>query len=147
MMKESTKKVHLLKFKVQVKTSDIEEGECRKPSKCMEKLAVERALKELFPHEKQNHRVRVHAGATTFNAKGYRWHAIQHRIDKSALIKFDKKQAVEPHSYTLEAQRKSKLVKATPTRRRQINAARKRRIAAGRPDKRYTMHDRVVGYA
>ena len=147
MMKESTKKVHLLKFKVQVKTSDIEEGECRKPSKCMEKLAVERALKELFPHEKQNHRVRVNAGFTTFNAGGYRWRALQHRIAKAALIQFDKKHPVDPHSYTLQAQREAKLVQATPTRRRQINAARKRRIAAGRPDKRYTMHDRVVGYA
>jgi len=146
-MKLHTRKVEWFKFKVNVKPVDIETGECRKPSKCMEKLAVERSIKELFPKDKQNPRVRVNAGFTTFNAGGYRWRALQHRIAKAALIQFDKKHPVDPHSYTLQAQREAKLVQATPTRRRQINAARKRRIAAGRPDKRYTMHDRVVGYA
>jgi hypothetical protein len=146
-MKESIKKVHTFKLKVSVSQADIEEGECRKPSRCMEKLAVERALEKMFPNARGSHHVKVHAGATFFNVSGYRWMCVQHRIAKAALIQFDMKRTVSPHSYTLEAQRKSKIQATTSERRKQINAARHARIAAGRPDKSYTMHDRVVGYA
>src|SRR6516225_1147917 len=98
-MKESIKRVHTFKLKVSVSQADIEEGECRKPSRCMEKLAVERALEKMFP-----------------NASGYRWMCVQHRIAKAALIQFDMKRTVSPHSYTLEAQRKSKIQATTSER-------------------------------
>jgi len=157
-----TKKIETVSVTVQVIARDIHEGECGMPGKCMEKIAIERALREIDP-KGGDHKVRIDAGIIKFNLGGYRWSVPTPMKPKRALLMFDKEEEarkralergevfvskVKPHSWRLEAIKGSKIMPFTAERRMQVNEARRRRIAAGIPDRtNYDLHKRVVGLA
>lgn len=149
-MKMLKKTQHMVRFHVKVTQGDITEGECRLAHRCMERVAIIRALREIDPDVPSNS-VRVDAGHIKFVLKGYRYKADTPRIAKESLILFDHKQFgpvyVKPHSYWVTAAQTSKVVKSTAERKEQINAARHARAAAGNPDKQYVkLKERVIGF-
>lgn len=150
-MKTSLKKIEVLKFGVDVSQSDIDQGACQEPRRCMEKVAIARTLMQQHPRlSDADLRVRVDAGHVRFNLHGFRWVGDTPVVARRALIRFDAKKKVEPHSFILTARRTSKIKPQSAERKTQINAARRARIKAGQPDKVYTRHTlrkRVVGYA
>lgn len=159
-MRTRTKKIEQVAFKVNVLAKDISEGLCGLPGKCMEKIAIERVLRAKDP-KGGDHHVRIDAGTVKFNLFGYRWRGIPPKIAKRSLIQFDKEEKarrkarkkgeeftskVQPHEYRLEAQKTTKIVPFTAERMKQVNAARNRRAAEGRPDRKdYNLRKRVVG--
>jgi hypothetical protein len=160
-MRTSTRKVELLKYTVYVSQADIDGGECCDANRCMVRVANERKLR-LDDPSMTNHHSRVDAGHIRFNYKGYRWMADTARIAKANLILFDKERRqktkakrkgqsfqskVEPFAFTVIAERKGKIKPTTPKRKEQINTARRKRAEEGQKPKRYTLHQRVVGFA
>lgn len=148
MVKRRRTTIEMIEFDVAVIAEDIESGECRLAHRCMEKLAVARALNDVFPDETSHH-VRIDAGHIRFNADGHRWIANTPKIARRALIEFDHKRPVRPHSYKLTAQRTTKILPNPRKRQDQINTARRKRIAAGVPDKTYTaqsLRKRIIGF-
>ena len=148
-MKYHKRSVKVFSFLVRTRQQHIEEGKCRLVHKCMEKLAIEEALQQIFPHEHDSHRVRVDGGHISFNAAGYRHRADTPRIATASLIKFDQRKPVAPHQYTVTAYRTTRIQQHSSERQTEINKARRERVAAGSPDKRYerqTLHKRVVGF-
>jgi hypothetical protein len=155
------KTIHVLRVRVVVTQHDIDGGECGLPGKCMEKIAIERALRNLDP-KGGDHRTRVDAGVVKFNLHGYYYEAKTPKIAKRALIQFDKEMLarkraqaagekfiskVQPHRYTIEAEMGRAIVPMTLERQKKVNAARKKRILEGRPDKKiYTLRQRVIGF-
>jgi hypothetical protein len=144
-------RIRVLILQVDVTADDIAKGECRIPSKCMEKVAIARSMIEKFGNltDAQLH-VRVDAGHINLNWEGYRRVADTPKIAKASLIRFDQKKPVAPHSYTLHFRRTTKVVKVSRDRQDQINERRRVRASNGAPDKvanRLTLHRRVVGYA
>jgi hypothetical protein len=126
----------------------------------MHKIAIERELRNLDP-KGGDHKVRIDAGDIRFNFQGYRYRAHVPRVAKLALIQFDKERKtraraerqgakfvskVEPHRYRVEAVKGAKIQPFTRERQEQINEARRRRVAEGRPDKqKYDLRYRVEG--
>lgn len=159
-MKTQLKTVETIKLRIKVQHRDIEGGKCCLVAKCMEKVSIERALRDLDP-KGGDHKVRVDAGVVKFNLRGHHWHGILPKMPKVKLVQFDKERKarmkaerqglkfvskVEPHQYTLEAQKGSAIVPFTRERQEQVNEARRRRVAAGKPDKhRYDLRYRVEG--
>jgi hypothetical protein len=150
MVKRRKKTVETLKLDVRVIKDDISNGECRRATRCMEKVAIARSLSKAFPDESpQKFHVRVDAGHIRFNVDGYRWQADTPKIAKAALIKFDHKLSVLPHNYTIVATRGGKITPMTAERQKQINMARAERIKQGRPDASYkdlTLRQRIIGF-
>ena len=152
MARVKTTTVATMKFRVNVNQGDIDNGECRIATCCMEKVAVTRALKKEFniPDEDVHHlHVKVDAGHIKVNDGGHHWEATTPKIAKASLIKFDRKKSVEPHSYIVTATRGNKIAPMTAERRKQINLARAKRSAEGKPDREYkdiTIRKRIVGY-
>lgn len=154
MVRHGRRHITTLKVRVETKQEDIDEGECKLITKCMEKIAIARALTnqlELKPDEVTKLHVRVDGGHIKFNYDGYRWEANTPTKAKNALIRFDRdKSLVRPHTFTIIATRTNKVLPFTDERRDQINKARAERAKRGMPDKAYstpTIHERVVGYA
>ena len=146
-----TSKIETFKFKVHVTQADIDHGECRVATRCMEKVAIARTLMNEFRGKSDAEmRVRIDAGHIKFNLRGARWIADTPKIAAFSLKKFDRREPVEPHSYVVTA-RKTGIIRKTPRDRQdQINTARRARIRAGMPDKVYqrkTLRKRVVGFA
>ena len=154
------KTVETANFKVSVIKRDIEDGKCGLSAKCMHKVAIERALRSLDP-KGGDHRTKVDGGKIKFNLNGYRWEAMSPKVVKMTLIKFDRERKarakaeraglkfeskVEPVTYRVEAIRKNKVEPFTRERQEQINEARRRRVAAGKPDKKkYDLRYRIEG--
>ena len=159
-MTVQTKTIDTLRFKVSTQQADIDGGKCGRVHLCMEKIAVERTLRKLDPRG-GDHKVRIDAGILKFKLGGYRWTAITPKQAKRALIMFDKERKarakaerlgepfvskVKPHSFQVEAHKGSKIQQNTRERMDQVNAARRKRVAEGRPDKRsYDLRYRVEG--
>ncbi|MGY3278160.1 hypothetical protein [Bradyrhizobium sp. S3.7.6] len=144
-----TKTIHTMKVQVGVTSIDINDGECRVATLCMEKVAIARALKTMFPNEPAHKlHVRVDAGHIKFNIAGYHWRADTPAAAKKALIDFDRNVEVRPHKYTFTATRLGKVQPMSRDRQIQINVARDRRKAEGKPDKIYNaaIRKRIVGY-
>lgn len=147
-----TKTVTTMKVRVNVNQGDIDNGECRIATRCMHKVAVTRALKKEFNVADEDVRhlhVKVDAGHIKFNHGGHHWESPTPKIAKASLIKFDRKKPVEPHSYVLTAIRGNKIAPMTVERKKQINLARAKRAAEGRPDRGYsdiTIRKRIVGF-
>jgi hypothetical protein len=150
-----------MEFMVDTTQEDIDGGVCRLPHKCMERVAITRALWRHFHALSENNHVRIDAASIRFNHNGYRWEGMTPKTPKYFLILFDlafdkygnkipeKYAKVVPHRYKVIAQRLRKLVRNSPDRQRQINDARRARIEAGIPDKSYrqmTMKERIVGH-
>ncbi len=161
-MRIHSKTVETLTVPVRIITRDITDGLCGLPGKCMEKIGIERGLREIDP-KGGDHKVRIDAGIIKFKLAGHRWTAPTPKIAKVSLIQFDKEEKarnrarkdgeafeskVKPHQYKIVATRGEKINPMTPERQKQINAARTKRIAEGRPDRTsYNLHKRVVGLA
>lgn len=167
-MTSQTKTVEIMTLEVVVSPSDITEGKCLLPRQCMEKIAIERALRNLDAKERgvktsdRDHHVRIDVGAVKFNRKGWRWEAATPTKAKKALIQFDKevhirKRAEEkgepfvskvvPHRYVLKA---TKTTPIKPQTEEQAAASRRRRAklkSEGRSYKRTQPYHRlrVVG--
>lgn len=147
MVKTRKREIEDIKIPVSVCNKDIQEGACRDPHRCMEKLAIFRALTAMLG-EGQFDRLRLDGAQIKFNYHGYRWAATTPKTAKISLIKFDAKKPVEPHRYTVIAIKGTRIQKLSAERQHQINLARKARIAAGTPDKKpsaSSLHQRVVG--
>jgi hypothetical protein len=147
--------------------ADILEGidGCRDASKCMERVSITRALLEKYDVSPHETRVRIDAGHTKFNFKGYRWQADTSKVQKNALIRFDdlitklKRQrvpaekiekmvldAIPDHSWKFKAMKGTKIIPPTKARQEQVNQRRRERIAAGEKPKHYTLRKRVIGF-
>jgi hypothetical protein len=117
----------------------------------MEKVAIARTLMTKFRGKSDAElRVRVDAGHIRFNLRGCRWVADTPKIARNSLIRFDRKEGVKPHSYTVVARKIATIKKIPRERQDQVNTARRARIRAGQPDKVYgrkTLRKRVVGFA
>jgi hypothetical protein len=157
-------------FNVKTELSDILSIEgCRKVEKCMERIAITRALLDTWGIPGHTSRVKIDAGTINFNKDEYRWEAKTPRIPKKYLILYDKiisrmrkqKKSVEeikaeltakipPHEYKVIAIRGTKIIKPSRERQNQINEARRvrerRRKEEGRPVTHYTLRDRVIGF-
>jgi hypothetical protein len=155
-----SKTVETITFPVKVIQSDITQGKCGLISRCMHKVAIERALRLKDPRG-GDHKVRIDGGNFRFTLRGHKWRGMTPVKVKQTLIVFDKERkkrekaerdglpfasAVTPHSYRLEAVRGEKVQAFTRERMDQVNAARNRRKAEGRPDKtKYDLRHRVEG--
>lgn len=146
-VKMKQQKIETFTFAVKVVREDIEVGKCLDPHRCMEKVAIARALTEEFGEGKVE-RLRIDGAQIKFNLNGYRWHATTPKKAKISLIAFDAKRPVAPHQYAVTAIKGTRIQKASAERQHQINLARKARIAAGTPDKKrvgHSLRQRVVG--
>jgi len=159
-MKAKTQKLETLEFEVPIKQEDIDKSNCLKANSCMIRVAVERMLRSMSG--KANHHTRVDAGHATFHWQGYRYIADMPKRGKANLIKFDaedkaRKKAkkageefvssVKPFVLKFKGRKVAKLPKNTAARREQVNAARRARVAGGQKQERYTLRDRIVGFA
>lgn len=127
---------------INVTAHDIEEGKCRDPNKCMIKLAVARAID--IPHGY----IKVDAtGVSITRRTDYREKAFLTHNALINMLRFDQKQQVKPFKFKLVFHKTSKVYKASEQRKAQVNAARHKRKAEGRPDKKYNLHQRVAGIA
>jgi hypothetical protein len=160
MIKLKVKSIETVRVQVHVLQRDIDGGKCMLISLCMHKVAIERALRDLDP-KGGDHKVRCDTGLVKCNLSGHRWHGILPRTPKLALLQFDKERRarakaeregrafvskVKPHRYILEIQKGAAVLPFTRERQEQINEARKRRVAAGKPDKkRYDLRYRIEG--
>jgi hypothetical protein len=161
-MRTSTKTVHIKRFKVEVKAHHINDGACRNANKCMIRLAVEAALRELEPDE-PNHWTKVANGRLTFHSGGWHWKAELAKVALRNLIEFDKEEKarlqakldgaaflskVRPFAFTVEAHRGGRKEKPTPERAARIREMRRIRIVERREKPRlYTLKKRIVGCA
>jgi len=164
--KTTTRQIETLSFPVQLTAEDKVEGKACNPRRCAYKLSGQRALYNLFPHEKHHHRVKVDASGIRFIHGGYRYVAPLPSKVKRNMIRFDgslrcrkckqldegfcPKHDFKPHQFTVDAVRERKVVKQKHSKKRQkqINVARRKRIAKRGPDQVYRLlHNRVVGLA
>lgn len=152
--KIQARKIYTCKVAVAVTDKDICDGKACDPLHCMHKVAITRAIAKQFNLPEDEYRklhVKVANTGIRFNLNGYRWSAIMPNRAMNNLILFDdqeKRHLVKPHSYTITATRGSKVIPFTRERQEQINAARRERARAGRPDKTYTaptIRQRIVG--
>ena len=121
-MRLITRKIEQFKFKVDVTQGDIDTGQCRLASKCMEKVAIARTLMNEYGGKSDaDLRVKVDAGHIKFNLRGYRWLADTPKIAKDNLIRFDRKDPVKPHNYIVVANRRTKVVPPSPERQARVN--------------------------
>jgi hypothetical protein len=147
-LKIKTKTVETIRQQVTTLQSDIVAGKCGLIWLCMHKLAIERMLRDLDP-KGGDHKVRIDGGTFRFHLGGYRWEGITPKPVKRSLIQFDKERKpkeraerlgipfeskVKPQTYWIEAQKQGKIEPFTAERQKQINEARHRRKAEGRPD-------------
>jgi hypothetical protein len=155
-----TKTVETMSFAVETSATDIQNGRCGLVAACMEKVAIERKLRKLDPRG-GDHKVRIDGGQIRFNLGGYKWVAPTPKTAKVSLILFDRERKararaerqgqafrskVQSHNYRIEAIRGNKIRPLTRERQEQINEARRRRAAAGKPDKKkYDLRYRVEG--
>jgi hypothetical protein len=126
----------------------VAEGAFCRPDKCWHKLEIASTLNRWDPTGK--HHVRVDAGHIKFNLWGWRYVADSPRHVKRTLLLFDKKRydEIRIRNYTLRCRRTTRIMPLTDERKEQINQARYKRIAAGKPDRSYpSMRDRVVGFS
>ena len=147
MVKIRKQEIVTFSFIVGVTGRDIDEGKCRDPHRCMERVAIQRALESLLGEGKVE-RLRLDGAQIKFNYDGYRWAATTPKTAKKKLIEFDHNRPVGPHHYKVIVIRGTKIQKANPQRQEQINRARRARVAAGTPDKKHTaasLHARVIG--
>jgi hypothetical protein len=160
-MFDSTKKIHHVKIKVHVTQRDIDDSDCRDARSCMIRNATERELRKLDTSVSHHH-TRVDAGHIKANIFGYGSKADMPKKGKDMLVLFDSEQArrrmalkdgvkfesaVKPFTLTLDFERGAKVQKFSRARQEQVNAARRKRTAAGQPQKRYTLRQRIVGFA
>lgn len=159
-IKLRSKTIETIAISVDVRQRDINEGKCGLKAHCMHKVAIERTLRNIDP-KGGDHRVRVDNGHVIFNLRGHHWRGDLPKRAGQNLLQFDHERnarakaerngvefvsKVVPHSYRLEMERRGAIKPLTRERQEQINEARRKRIAAGKPDKKkYDLRYRVEG--
>lgn len=132
-------KKYPIRVKVDVLQQDIDEGKCKNPNLCMDKLAIKRAIK--CPHGY----IKVANGRVSITRRpDYRERADlpQKAIDMIALFDENPK-AVKPHSFWLTFRKTTKVVKRDKER---VNKNRRENNQPSRYRK-YNLHERVAGLA
>jgi hypothetical protein len=159
-LKIKAKTVETIKVTGKVIQRDLIEGKCGLISKCPARIALERTLRNLDP-KGGDHRVKIDGGNVSFNLQGYRWRGLAPKELKRPLIQYDKERVareraerlerqfeskVKPFTFTVEAHKGAKILPFTRERQEQINEARRKRVAEGKPDNRkYDLRYRVEG--
>lgn len=126
---------------IDVMQCDIDNSVCRDPAKCMEKVAIARALQKIDPGK--DHKVRIEAGVVKFNLWGWRWRGWTPQVARASLLQFDSEekvrlraqkngeifisQVIEPHKYRLVAERTTEIVKRKPFTKAELARHRKNR--------------------
>jgi hypothetical protein len=125
------------------------DGQCD-PRNCWHYVGINKKMDEIAPGER--HQVKVDAGHIKVNYHGWRYVADTPRHVKRSLMLFDKGhyEALRVREYSLRFRRTTKIIEqdnSSPERKAQINAARRKRIAEGKPDKVYNLRKRVEGFS
>src|SRR5262252_7260123 len=133
------------RVRVSVTALDIKWAKGCDPNKCMIKVATARAIN--VPHGY----IRVDStGVAVTRRNDFREKAFLPRVAVKAMLMFDDettRDLVKPFSFWLEFHKTSRVHKASAERKEAINAARRARVAAGNPDRRYTLTKRIKGIA
>jgi len=141
-MTVQTKKMHgkpvqSKKVTVHVLNWDIEGAECRKPTKCMIKVAVKRALNLAHGY------IHVDATGVSISRNGkYREKAFLPQRALSAMVAFDHGWSVKPFKFTLEFHKTTRVGKISEQQRETYT---KRAKSNGSAKKKYDMRSRVIG--
>jgi len=128
---------------VHVTQQDIDDAECGNPNKCAIKLAVKRSL------DMSHGYIHVDAGGVSITRRpDYREKADLPRRMRNWIVAFDRhleygRPAPSPTSFPLHFRKTSPIIKRDTE---QVNAARRKRVAEGRPDRRYPVR-RSAGIA
>jgi hypothetical protein len=131
---------------VQVTRDDIESAECGKPTKCMIKVALKRALNLSHGY------IHVDATGVSISRNGsYREKAFLPRPAMVNMVKFDAEanlpraaRTVKPFKFQLQFFKTTKVNKYTPA---QMAVKIKRKVENGNSKKRYDIRSRVIGLA
>lgn len=127
-------------IKVRVTPSDINEGKCKDPNKCMLKLAIKR---EIGGHGYVN----VKGGVASITRRAdYREKGFLPRSALKAMLDFDNRREVKPFTFNITFYKTTKITNRE--RMDQMNAiTRKNRAKPGYKAKKYTMRQRIAGIA
>lgn len=148
--------VEQFRLNIHTTADNIREGIACDQNRCMQRVAIIKAVDHKFPNRGHVHafHVKVNGAVVTLNHDGHHWAAILPKTPRSMLIKFDNprtRHLVVPHKYWLVFTKGRKIEKMPRERQEQINEARRQRIAEGRPDKAYntrkTLRQRITGMA
>ncbi len=138
----------VLPDKDQLQTAIAANGKCN-PTECWHFVAIN-ALMDLWDPDGKHH-VRIDGGHIKLNYRGWRYVADTPLHVKRSLMLFDLERYddVYVRRYTLRFRRTTKIIKTEITRERQeeINAARRKRIEDGRPDRVYGLRARIQGFS
>lgn len=125
---------------VRVTQSDINEGVCQDPNKCMLKLAIKR---EIGGHGYVN----VKGGVASITRRSdYREKGFLPRSAVKAMLDFDEKKPVRPFTFKITFYKTTKI--ASADRLVQLKEINQRlRAKPGYKAKKYTMRQRIAGIA
>lgn len=143
-MKRFTRRVHgnaiqAKTVKVYVTHDDIDNAECRKPTKCMIKVALKRALNLSHGY------IHVDATGISISRNGsYREKAFMTRPVLDKMLAFDRHETVKPFSFILQFQKTTNITKKSDAH---VVQTKKSHRKTGIDKKRYNMRERVIGVA
>jgi len=125
----------------------IEQNGFCEPKKCWHFVAISALIEQM--ESGVNHHVRVDGAHIKLNYRGWRYVADVPLHVKRTILYFDKGMydRVHARSYKLRFRRTTKIIPISRERQDQVNAARKEREAAGKPDRKDypSMRRRVEG--
>lgn len=125
---------------INVLKSDIEEGKCKDPNKCMLKLAIKR---EIGGHGY----VHVEGGNVAITRRpDYRERGFLPRPALKAMLDFDNQREVKPFKFKITFYKTTPIITAETAERRYA-LLRKERAKPGHKQKKYTMRQRIAGIA
>lgn len=143
-MKVKTRRMHgnavqSKTVRVHVTKEDIDGAECRKPTKCMIKVALKRALNLSHGY------IHVDATGVSISRNGlYREKAFLPRRAMVNMVTFDEEKPVKPFPFTLTFFKTTKVGKITDEQRKKYT---RRAKSTGAAKKKYNMRERVIGLA
>ena len=113
----------------------IEQNGFCEPRKCWHFIAVSALMERMTPGE--NHGVRIDGAHVKLRYRGWRYIADMPLHVKRTILYFDRGMYDRVHArpYKLRFRRTTKIIAIPRARQDQINAARKSRAAAGKPDR------------
>lgn len=123
---------------IRVTQSDISEGKCRDPNKCMLKLAIKR---EIGGHGYVNVR---NGGVAITRRSDYRERGFLPRNALKAMLDFDNKLDVKPFKFNVTFFKTTKIDNAVRLEQKKI-IGRKVRAKPGYKAKKYNMRERIAG--
>lgn len=128
-------------IRVHVTKSDITEGKCKLPNKCMLKLAIKR---EIGGHGY----VHVEGGVASVTRRpDYREKGFLPRPAQRAMLAFDAGQEVKPFTFSLKLIKTTKIHKYDSNQWAHKMKKRDKKKASGWKPKKYNMRQRIAGIA